>query len=1270
MGKYRPRFNEKARQGMLAKQEKLKKARQKQFHRHLNDGTQEEEIEDEQNVDPNAEILHPLTTQEKEERKRKLQEQLRPETESKMSRQKRKRLDKYIEHQLKREEKQVLIEKLQESKFDTSLLESSKLLGKGKKTKKEEFAEALSLEKQGRGDERTREILYEERQVRDWDEDMKDQSMSDHDQDDEDNFDEDQFGSFGGKGHGSSFVDMRPKVGGFGGGFTFKNTEKKIKKTSKKKYTWRAKVQAEEMKKLKDKRKNEIEDEHDFYSSEEDEDEELDDEEDNDEKDEKDEEDEEDEEDDLSDEKEKGPEEKNQDVECEDGEDDEDDEELYNSEDEGDLEDLEGHEERKKFSHSARAEDFKEWADQQIRKLEGRLAPAASLPNHDYKNYKRVVRPEDLEDDLKEDYFPVDEKSKRKAFFVSVNRPDDIQQSRLNLPVYGEEHRIMEAIHNNDIVIICGETGSGKTTQVPQFLYESGYGSAESPENPGMIGITQPRRVAAVSMANRVTTELGDHGNKVGYQIRFDSTTRPDTRMKFMTDGVLLREMMTDFILEKYSSIIIDEAHERNINTDILIGMLSRVVRLRQKLNSQNPVKYKKLKLIIMSATLRVSDFSENKALFDAAPPILEVQARQYPVSVHFNKRTAHNYIDEAFRKTCKIHQKLPPGGILIFMTGQNEITGLVKKLKEEFPFPERKSRSKKHQEEEVIQLRINAKHADTEAEDIDFSVKIDDEGEMIDDGDIGKGEEEEEGFEESLIEGQTDRDPLFVLPLYSLLSTKEQMKVFQNPPKGSRLCVVATNVAETSLTIPNIRYVVDCGRAKERKYNMATGVQSFEIDWVSKASANQRAGRAGRTGPGHCYRLYSSAVYERDFAQFSQPEILRMPIESVVLTMKSMGINGVIKFPFPTPPERAQLTKAERLLQVLGALDMESNITELGQNMSHFPMSPRFAKMLMLGNQRGCMPYVVAIVSALSVGDPFINENELGVDVDEDEEDQDPREVEFKRQLRSKFYTSRQVFSKMDKFSDALRMLSAVCAFDWIKPAKRDDFLKNNFLRPKLMEEIRKLRKQVAYIVKSLTSKENVAANVTDQELKLDMPKDDQVKLLKQVIAAGFVDQVAIRADLIDSDVKVSSNTDIVNIPYISVIPTKESKEDSPYVYIHPASIICSSGDIPPSYLVYEAITAGANNNPDSLTAPKRRMRALCNITAVGLANVGKNSGMITYSKPLGPPYAPKMLTSTKRECYVVPRYGANVGTGGVGWDLKPIKVIQNRVMGRWTNV
>lgn len=245
----------------------------------------------------------------------------------------------------------------------------------------------------------------------------------------------------------------------------------------------------------------------------------------------------------------------------------------------------------------------------------------------------------------------------------------------------------------------------------------------------------------------------------------------------------------------------------------------------------------------------------------------------------------------------------------------------------------------------------------------------------------------------------------MHILPLYSLLASEKQMLVFQPPPTGCRLVVVSTNIAETSLTIPGIRYVIDCGRAKEvripsslllpfliylgqRRYDVSNGIQAFQVSWIAKASALQRTGRAGRTGPGHCYRLYSSALFEHHFDQFSTPEIQRMPIEGVVLQMKSMHIDAVVNFPFPTPPDRSTLYKAEKTLTYLGALSSttlsdtlsskEGQITDLGRAMSLFPLSPRFSRMLVTGQQHGCLPYVICIVSALAVGDPFIYEEFL----------------------------------------------------------------------------------------------------------------------------------------------------------------------------------------------------------------------------------------------------------------------------------------------------
>ncbi|KAG0676179.1 putative ATP-dependent RNA helicase DHR1 [Kluyveromyces marxianus] len=1252
MGTYRKRWNEKARAGQMSKLKELKRVRNKQFTRAAAADSDSENDSGSDNddsgsdleskkvpEDTNVAVLKPLTEEEKLEKKRKLEELFTPK-ETKISRTKKKRLEKFIEHQLKREEKKVLIEKLQDYKIDTSLLTSSKNLGHGRKTKRQEIEEALKLEKQGLADEKTKEILYDEVEVKDWYADHPDSAgESDREEEDDDEFSEVKSGGF---------VDNRPsKFGGSGFGFGFANAKVVTKKTPKKKYNWRQKVEQEERKRRKQ------DDDQDFSSSED------------------------------EDEDEESENEDSVDGSSENNESSSGDEEQEESAEE------EEEEEEEEESKTTVAEEFKQWANQEIKKLEGRDVEVV-MPKMDIK-VERIERIEDMDDGLQGDNFNVDENLKRKAFYVKVQRSDEVQLVRTALPVFAEEYRIMEAINHNDVVIICGETGSGKTTQVPQFLYESGYGNSSSADTPGMIGITQPRRVAAVSMANRVSNEMGDHGGYVGYQIRFDSSTKQDTRMKFMTDGVLLREMMNDFKLTKYSSIIIDEAHERNINTDILIGMLSRCVRLRAKERAQDPVKNKKLKLIIMSATLRVSDFSENPALFPTPPPVLKVDARQYPVAVHFNRKTKFDYAEEAFRKTCKIHQRLPPGAILVFMTGQQEITHMVKRLRKEFPFPKRQSLIQK---DNIPTVRVDAATADVEAEDVDFSVVVKEEmqfeEDLPSDEEGSDAEEEEEGFEETLEEGQTDRDPLYVLPLYSLLPTKEQMKVFRDPPPGSRLCVVATNVAETSLTIPGVRYVVDCGRSKERKFDETTGVQSFEIDWISKASADQRSGRAGRTGPGHCYRLYSSAVYERDFEQFSKPEILRMPVESIVLQMKSMAIHNIINFPFPTPPDPSALAKAQKLLQYLGALDNNERITEDGRAMSLFPLSPRFAKMLLVGNENDCLKYVVTIVSALSVGEPFLSEQELGISSfipdanasnkedanknEDDEEDvkrsvvEDPVDHEAeerKRALRTRYIKSSMKFNKLDKFSDVLRLLSAVSALDYIPKEQHYSFMHKNFLREKTMEEILKLRKQVMFIIKSVTSKESVAVQVKDEDLKSSVPTETQIKLLKQMITAGFIDQVAIRADqLFPEDVTINKSN-ISSIPYVPVLAEKTSEVEDLFVYIHPNSILNQCGEQPPKYLVFHSLHINSNNE-----RAKTRMKTLCDIKSTPLANVARKGSLLTYGKPItGQGLKPIDISPTERYCYVVPRFGSpNDSDIKVGWELNPIPVHQVKEHGVWT--
>ncbi|UZJ56817.1 hypothetical protein CBS101457_006137 [Exobasidium rhododendri] len=753
---------------------------------------------------------------------------------------------------------------------------------------------------------------------------------------------------------------------------------------------------------------------------------------------------------------------------------------------------------------------------------------------------------------------------------VHIQRSEEVQEARLKLPVLAEEERIIRTVMENMVTVLCGETGSGKTTQLPQFLYEAGFGTAGT-HNPGMIGITQPRRVAALSMAARVGTELGLPSSKVSHQIRYDATTSPSTSIKFMTDGVLLRELAADFLLTKYSAIVIDEAHERSVNTDVLIGVLSRVVKLRAKRWIQG--QGRPLRMIIMSATLRVEDFVGNTRLFDEKPPLIEIDARQHPVTTHFNRKTVHDYVEESVKKASKIHARLPPGGILIFMTGQAEITLVCRKLEKRYgrKAVEGKARLRarfKKQEfddgedddenrGEDDRVTVSAKNGDVEAEEVDLSFG----GNGNDDGlalDVDDGRTEKEDDDEALDtddeqagdeqdydadlpeELRDDSDvAMHILPLYSLLPSDKQMRVFEAPPPNTRLVIVATNVAETSLTIPGITYVVDCGRSKERKYDVKTGVQSFEVDFISKASANQRAGRAGRTGPGHCYRLYSSNVFEEHFQPFAEAEILRTPVDNLVLMMKSMNIDNVANFPFPTAPNREALRRAERLLLRLGALEVDVakvpkgnyKITDLGRSMSLFPLATRLSKLLVQGHQYDCLPFVIALVAALSVGDPFIKEESLydmrdvvGGDNEEAEEEElaieakhitnaDELEKEKHKATRSGYFKALNQFAALSgALSDPLRLLSIVGAYE--HEGGSLSFCQKHYLIPKSMQEIHKLRAQLSSMVQANANAGTDWSHLSSPKFK-SPPSAKQLTVLRQFLTAAFIDQVAIRADL-----------------------------------------------------------------------------------------------------------------------------------------------------------
>ncbi|TGO19274.1 hypothetical protein BTUL_0005g01230 [Botrytis tulipae] len=917
-----------------------------------------------------------------------------------------------------------------------------------------------------------------------------------------------------------------------------------------------------------------------------------------------------------------------------------------------------------------RSSAFKAWATQQVNEAYG-YEPSSNIPIATETPRIEGFEPRPLEQDpLPVELQPTTNLS-RKAFNVSIERPSSIQDVRLKLPVVAEEQKIMEAIHNNNLVVVYGATGSGKTTQVPQFLYEAGYGTKDSP-NPGMIGVTQPRRVAAVSMAKRVGDELADHGKRVAYQIRFEGTVSSETAIKFMTDGVLLREVAQDIALRKYSAIVIDEAHERSVNTDILIGMLSRVVKLREEMAEEDP-SIKPLKLIIMSATLRITDFTENKTLFSTPPPVLQAEGRQYPVTTHFARKTHHDYVEEAFRKISKGHRKLPPGGILVFLTGQNEITHLSKKLKEAFKIGSTTTGP---------QVRISGKDAPMEAEDIDFGETMDTSNDdyVDDDDEVTFNDDEDFDIGE---EADTGPSKMHILPLYSLLPTKEQLRVFEPPPDGSRLIVLATNVAETSLTIPGIRYVFDCGRSKERKYDKTTGVQSFEVGWISKASASQRAGRAGRTGPGHCYRFYSSAVYERDFEEFAEPEILRMPIEGVVLQLKSMNLQHVVNFPFPTPPDRQSLASSEKLLTYLSAISPSGQITPTGSTMSIFPLSPRFARILLVGHLHDCLPYTIALVAGLSAADIFIPENQV-IPAATPREDEDSYlttaekiEQDARANLRRQFNKVHQSFCFLDDRSDAIKLLQAVGEF---AHEPTESWCASHYVRYKTLKEISQLRRQITDLLRT-----NIPAFAALRyEEKLAPPTAKQVKALKQMVAAGFIDHVAIRADLSPTQPEAYRKPKrAIDVPYLTLFPSHlrvpnkhndDDQEQDKAVYIHPASPLSHlSPNECPEYIIYSYLQKPAEdvNADGSRKRQKTRMHSLTDVTGGQLAGLAKGTSLLEYGKPIKEVMVKDKKTGKDagaeemRECWVVPYLRAE-GTGGLGWPLPARKVVQKKVKGK----
>jgi ATP-dependent RNA helicase DHR2 len=593
-----------------------------------------------------------------------------------------------------------------------------------------------------------------------------------------------------------------------------------------------------------------------------------------------------------------------------------------------------------------------------------------------------------------------------------LQKRDELRSVRKSLPIWPQADTIRAALQKNNILVLTGETGSGKSTQVPQFLVNESWCT-------GCIAITQPRRVAAISLARRVAEEmgslLGDKGPaaKVGYSVRFDNAVGKHTKVKFLTEGMLLQEMLRDSNMSQYSAIVVDEVHERSVNVDLILGFLRNLVADKENKGRKHP-----LKVIVMSATADVESlvkfFGGDQSVSnpDKAMDKIKtsdtskvstcyVEGRQYPVKTIYLPQPTQDWIESALKLVFQIHYKEPlPGDILVFLTGQDTIEGLEKLIN-------------------------------------DYA----------------------EGMDEEV-------PKLLVLPLFAALPQHAQQRIFQPAPYRTRRVILATNIAETSVTVPGIRFVIDCGKSKIKQFRNRLGLESLLVKPISKSAAIQRKGRAGREAPGQCYRLYTEDAY-KTMEERTIPEILRCDLSQAILTMKAHGVDDVLSFPFLDRPPREALEKALLQLLHLQALTETGEISDTGLKIAKFPLTPTLGRVLVEAAkpERDCLYDVIDVISALSVENIFLNL----VTEERKEEAEEVRRELYRRE------------------GDHLTLLVTVQRFAAEDKAQRKAWCEKHYVSHRAMDNVMKIRTQLREQCKQqkLLSNDDAQSDTAPSEAK-----------------------------------------------------------------------------------------------------------------------------------------------------------------------------------------